>query len=685
MKKKMIFICLSFILIILGIITEVMPKKVYADNSQHQEIPESYDLRDYIDITVKDQYKNPKCVPVSISTMIESYIRMQQLNGRTDLDFANPVFSMLTLNPYRMLIPIEESEKVIESFYNGEIKTEDELLAKTGEINNLDLQLEVEKIIPKYQILGEYDSPNTFTSFSRIRKSIEDNNIEYRDDYNNIISKEEVNSKRNEYKKYIMENGGIHTDIYSGDILPSKNIESGKAIKVCNSKKHDSSHAVVIIGWDDNFSRFNFPERIRPTSDGAYLIQNSWGASWGEKGTFYVSYEDVNIERAMNGIKKVVVADLEKYDTSSPYIKLEQNEDKTIIRVSDKNGIGVDYFKYMYTTGNEVPDIQDNRWTLIKDNRAEIMNESGKNLWVYAIDKNENDVMTMNGTIVHEYDNVTESRILKIDKIEQSDGSYNIEAYYENSNEVPQIRIVGTNISDEEIEANHIIENNKHIINISKYGRCFISIYEQIDGEENFIESIEVNRRDKTRADISYSIEAIDNTKSKLKLIIKGQDLESGIRLAGVAYVEGKHDEITEKELSDGKAEFELTQNGDYIIYVQNGSGLHTYVNLTINEIVEDVVEDNSENNIPNSENNLSDGEASVETDKRNTIDSTHLNGEESLSDFSVVNNENNNENMVDLNNPKTGDRIFAICVILGVALIMFLFGFKRKNDKSFE
>jgi C1A family cysteine protease len=43
------------------------------------------------------------------------------------------------------------------------------------------------------------------------------------------------------------------------------------------------SHAVPIIGYDDNFT---YPGG----GQGAFLVQNSWGTSWGNKGFFYMPY-----------------------------------------------------------------------------------------------------------------------------------------------------------------------------------------------------------------------------------------------------------------------------------------------------------------------------------------------------------------------------------------------------------
>ncbi|QTX32507.1 SYNERG-CTERM sorting domain-containing protein [Aminithiophilus ramosus] len=57
-----------------------------------------------------------------------------------------------------------------------------------------------------------------------------------------------------------------------------------------------ANHAVTVVGWDDTYSRENFNALNRPEGDGAWIVKNSWGDSWGDGGYFYLSYEDAALD-----------------------------------------------------------------------------------------------------------------------------------------------------------------------------------------------------------------------------------------------------------------------------------------------------------------------------------------------------------------------------------------------------
>jgi C1A family cysteine protease len=60
------------------------------------------------------------------------------------------------------------------------------------------------------------------------------------------------------------------------------------------SGSSNPNHAVLIVGWDDNYAASNF--KATPPGNGAWIVKNSWGTDWGSNGFFYLSYYDSSLE-----------------------------------------------------------------------------------------------------------------------------------------------------------------------------------------------------------------------------------------------------------------------------------------------------------------------------------------------------------------------------------------------------
>jgi C1A family cysteine protease len=69
------------------------------------------------------------------------------------------------------------------------------------------------------------------------------------------------------------------------------NVAAGE---VFSGSEVGENHGVVIVGWDDTFpaARFAGSSAGAAPGDGAFLVRNSWGPGWGDRGCFWVSYYD---------------------------------------------------------------------------------------------------------------------------------------------------------------------------------------------------------------------------------------------------------------------------------------------------------------------------------------------------------------------------------------------------------
>ena len=255
--------------------------------SSEEIIPEKFDLRDKINIPVRNQKTYGLCWAFASLKSLETNLA---LNGYGDFDFSEFHLDYLESNEFGTNYELHEGRN-FEDF---------EKYIRNG--NGPVLESE-----------APYDSKYTFDDYEylyNLKAKVYVNetvNFPTIDKINKEYTLEQINLFRNKVKEHIMKNGSVFASIVSKSVNTdffSNTIEQYNDKYVLNYQSEFATqfHAISIIGWDDNFSKNNFPESCRPNSNGAYIAINSWGEQWGENGIFYISYEDSYVEQGMSGV-----------------------------------------------------------------------------------------------------------------------------------------------------------------------------------------------------------------------------------------------------------------------------------------------------------------------------------------------------------------------------------------------
>jgi len=132
-----------------------------------------------------------------------------------------------------------------------------------------------------------------------------------------IIGRRPNSLANDEIKQAVQDHGALCVGMYMDD--SSYNYNSTSHAYYYTNLTY-ANHAVAIVGWDDAYSSNNFSSV--PASNGAFIVRNSWGTSWGDAGYFYVSYYDATFARDiseanylfLNGDNTNVYSHIYQYD-----------------------------------------------------------------------------------------------------------------------------------------------------------------------------------------------------------------------------------------------------------------------------------------------------------------------------------------------------------------------------------
>ena len=283
----------------------------------------SYNLANELNIKINNQGITNECWAISILTSMETNVgKVNKIKNVPDfserhMDYAtSKTFLNNEINEKGYQREVGEGGLPVEALAyltNGQGAVLEENMPFENNENKIflsEINKKVDTVVTGYTILPtlqkQYD---------------ESGKVSYFNNSGEQYTESQVQAIRNIIKEHIIEYGAIstmtagsHEEYYNYDRTNGNANLLNSTAYFCNDTNITRDHALTIVGWDDNYSKNNFNESCRPSSDGAYIVLNSYGQNSFDHGYMYVSYEDVLIESEL-----YVITDSKKVDYDNIY------------------------------------------------------------------------------------------------------------------------------------------------------------------------------------------------------------------------------------------------------------------------------------------------------------------------------------------------------------------------------
>lgn len=253
---------------------------LYGSAAETDTVPESYDLRDQGIITsVKDQGSDGMCWAFATLGAAESHLLKYY---ETDLDNINDMDLSEEQVGYFLYTP---DPQPLSPTYGDAI-----IQAKKGASggNALHASFFLSTVGIQEEAYLPYQGCSGFHSEYQRKQAA------YRMTGSETMLSVQTKSERETIKKRMMQNGGIYVAFHSSGANYYDN-GTTYAYYQSDSSYYNANHAVLLIGWDDNYAKENFDPKEQPKNNGAWLVKNSWGDGKLDDGYFWISYEDTSL------------------------------------------------------------------------------------------------------------------------------------------------------------------------------------------------------------------------------------------------------------------------------------------------------------------------------------------------------------------------------------------------------
>lgn len=239
-------------------------------------LPASYDSRNKGCITpVKQQGDSGNCWAFSMMSLLESDAILKGIDDES-ADYSEAHFSWFTSRSL--------TDNIDDSTYG------DGLLAETPFKTGGNWIISAGSLARWTGAAEDADYPFNYRNLSAMGNY--DESCRYDTGSGIVIESAQSLLGMSDAKEWIMQHGSATLSFYFAD-----EYYNTASCSYFYNGTNPLNHEITVVGWNDNYSKYNFNESCRPDYNGAWLCKNSWGLNWGNKGYFWISYYDTSIEQ----------------------------------------------------------------------------------------------------------------------------------------------------------------------------------------------------------------------------------------------------------------------------------------------------------------------------------------------------------------------------------------------------